>query len=61
MAEPKRRTSFDLSLAAKKKLEGLKSDLRFADYAGVTEGAILETLIDGAKLSELKRKFEKRS
>jgi hypothetical protein len=58
--EAKRRTSFDLSHAAKRKLESLKSELRFEDYAGVTEGTIIEVLIDAAKLADLKRHFKKR-
>jgi hypothetical protein len=61
MAEkPIRRTSFNLSPVAKKKLEAIKSELRFEDYAGVTEGAIVEALVDGAKLADLKRHFKKR-
>lgn len=58
--QPKRRTSFDLAPAAKRKLEALKSELRYEDYAGVTEGTIVEALIDGAKLADLKRQFKKR-
>jgi hypothetical protein len=55
-----RKTSFTLSAAAKRKLETLKSELRYEDYAGVTEGSIVEVLVDGAKLVDLKRHFQKR-
>ncbi len=55
-----RKTSFTLSAAAKRKLETLKSELRFEGYAGVTEGAIVELLIEGVKVADLKRHFQKR-
>ena len=55
-----RKTSFNLSPAAKRKIEAMKSELRFEDYAGVTESAIVEALIDAVKLADLKRHFKKR-
>jgi hypothetical protein len=58
--EPKRRTSFDLAPGPKRKLEAMKSELRFEGFAGVTEGTIIESLIEGAKLADLKRHFKKR-
>ena len=58
--ESTRKTSFSLGAATKRKLESLKSELRFEDYADVTEGAIVDVLIDGAKLADLKRHFKKR-
>ncbi len=58
--ESLRKTSFTLSSAAKRKLESMKSELRFEDYAEVTEGAIVDVLIEGAKVADLKRHFKKR-
>ncbi len=58
--ETTRKTSFHISPAAKRKLESLKSELRFEDYVGATESAIVDVLIEGAKLAELKRHFKKR-
>jgi hypothetical protein len=49
-----------LSASAKRKLEALKSELRFEDYAEVTESAIVEVLVDAVKLTDLKRHFRKR-
>ena len=61
MAEaPVRKTSFHLDPEAKRKLESLKSDLRFDGYVGVSESAIIEFLVDRAKLADLKRHFKKR-
>lgn len=55
-----RKTSFTLSASAKRRLEALKSELRFEDYADVSESAIIELLVEGAKLTDLKKHFRKR-
>ena len=59
MADPrKRKTSYDFDAEAKHRLESLKSDLRREGYSA-SETAILEVLIRGAKVAELKKHFER--
>jgi hypothetical protein len=53
-----RKTSFSLSPEAKRKLEQLKSDLRF-DGHPASEKGIVEHLISNAKLADLRRAFPK--
>ena len=59
-AEGKVKTSYDFTPEIKNKLRRLKLDLQIRGHSGVSETAILEALVDAARVNDLAKKFTKR-
>jgi len=59
-AEGKIKTSYDFTPRAKNRLRRLKFDLQMRGLTGISETAILEALIDSARMTEIESQFRKR-